>query len=353
MGKYSDLKGLTFPSSIVKRFFSTTVQSSGVQATGASGNEGVILVDWIQERIDEGDIDVSSAPASATDLGQIVTADDITITSSSGDDTLMLSATTTEAGLMSALDKSILNAIVLVPENTICGRLSSGTGAFENLSASAVTQFLLPFNGSGPAHSQGMVPDPGSTAGSIRFLCEDGTWTSVGLGLTIGDGLIGDGSSGNPLDWAGAFTSGPITGSGTSLVPLDILDDSITSTHIQTGTILFSNINQNGASNGQVIQWNGSAWIASSSSLPAGSLRSHLIHNGTTWVSCVAQKEFQSGITGNAMLLALTPKTFADVDIYKNGYLQLLDEDYTIVGPLVSFITALVPTDKIITKYFS
>jgi hypothetical protein len=40
----------------------------------------------------------------------------------------------------------------------------------------------VPFNGAGPAHSPGLVPDPGSTGGLGRFLRDDATW--VGLGIT-------------------------------------------------------------------------------------------------------------------------------------------------------------------------
>ncbi len=43
-----------------------------------------------------------------------------------------------------------------------------------------------------------------------------------------------------------------------------IANDSVTSIKIANGTIQFVDIGQNGASSGQVIKWNGSAWIASS-----------------------------------------------------------------------------------------
>lgn len=46
------------------------------------------------------------------------------------------------------------------------------------------------FNPSGSTHSVGLVPDPGSTAGSLRFLCEDGTWvTPSGAGVEIEVGV--------------------------------------------------------------------------------------------------------------------------------------------------------------------
>jgi len=44
------------------------------------------------------------------------------------------------------------------------------------LSGSAVSAELPVFGASGASHSLGLVPDPGSTAGSTRFLREDGTW---------------------------------------------------------------------------------------------------------------------------------------------------------------------------------
>lgn len=56
--------------------------------------------------------------------------------------------------------------------------------------------------------------------------------TTISLSLTIGDGLIGTGSEADPLDWAGAATTGPITGSGTTLLPLDIATGSINATHL-------------------------------------------------------------------------------------------------------------------------
>lgn len=39
--------------------------------------------------------------------------------------------------------------------------------------------------------------------------------------------LTGDGTSGDPLSWAGASVTGSLTGSGTSFVPLDVLDNGI------------------------------------------------------------------------------------------------------------------------------
>lgn len=101
--------------------------------------------------------------------------------------------------------------------------------------------------------------------------------------IAVGDGILGDGSVGDPLTWEGAFVNSPLTGSGTSLVPLDIANNSITATHIAAnavgaselgsnaadstniinGGISVFDIGQNGASSGQVLKWNGNMWLPS------------------------------------------------------------------------------------------
>jgi hypothetical protein len=56
----------------------------------------------------------------------------------------------------------------------IAGSGLSGGGA---LSAN-VTLSAVPMGASGVSHAAGMVPDPGATAGSVRFLREDATWAT-------------------------------------------------------------------------------------------------------------------------------------------------------------------------------
>ena len=40
---------------------------------------------------------------------------------------------------------------------------------------------LVPFVGSGSSHKEGLVPDPGATAGTSKYLREDGTWSVPGV----------------------------------------------------------------------------------------------------------------------------------------------------------------------------
>jgi len=72
--------------------------------------------------------------------------------------------------------------------------------------------------------------------------------------------LTGDGTSGDPLAWAGASVAGPITGSGTSGFPLNILSASLDSTHVKNYGLSVLDLGQHSASTGQVLKWNGTQW---------------------------------------------------------------------------------------------
>lgn len=73
---------------------------------------------------------------------------------------------------------------------------------------------LTDFVGSGPSHARGVVPDPGATAGTVKFLREDGTWSipvsdTTVPGLTsvdvLGDGVLLTSSTGGPLTTDGTL----------------------------------------------------------------------------------------------------------------------------------------------------
>jgi hypothetical protein len=65
-----------------------------------------------------------------------------------------------------------------------------------------------------------------------------------------------------------------------------VANNSITSAKILNGTILFADFAQNGATNGQVVKWNGSAWVAGNDSAVGGAssqwttLASDIYYNG-------------------------------------------------------------------------
>lgn len=76
--------------------------------------------------------------------------------------------------------------------NTIKGNNTGATANAADLTAAQVAAILPAFVASGASHAQGLVPDPGVTAGTTKFLREDSTWqvpsgggsTPTGTGFT-------------------------------------------------------------------------------------------------------------------------------------------------------------------------
>ncbi len=120
--------------------------------------------------------------------------------------------------------------------------LTAGTINVTNLNAGTITGSFtgsvapgsLPvFGGSGVEHSVGAVPDPGATAGTTRFLREDGSWTAAGTssvvsslsgfsttgplnfpqrGNLLGEYLLAEGAGTVAHDTSGAGNDGTISG---------------------------------------------------------------------------------------------------------------------------------------------
>jgi hypothetical protein len=98
------------------------------------------------------------------------------------------------------------------------------------------------FGASGPDHSTGIVPDPGSTAGTSRFLREDATWADASSTSFVYDvdvstnGLIGTDNvwntiatlalpaAGTYLLWATVGVSGAITAAPPGYIQARVLD---------------------------------------------------------------------------------------------------------------------------------
>jgi len=144
MGKYEEFKQLTLPLSVVKKFFTTT-GNSGRRAMGGSGNEGIVLADWIQARIDDGTIDPGSVPGSNTDLTFSRTPTTVTIISSTGTDAEIPFASNTLAGVMTADDRIKLESLITltgVPAGDTTLGVFSGTIIPDNMDIKSALQFL-------------------------------------------------------------------------------------------------------------------------------------------------------------------------------------------------------------------
>lgn len=98
------------------------------------------------------------------------------------------------------------------PANVTGLRKSSGAGSTD-IAAVAKTDYwdTSVFVASGASHAKGLVPDPGASAGSTKFLREDGTWVvPAGSGTVTSVGLALPGSvfsiSGSPVTTTGTLT---------------------------------------------------------------------------------------------------------------------------------------------------
>ena len=91
-----------------------------------------------------------------------------------------------------------------VTATTLVGALDAGNVATGLLSAARLPVFV----GSGAGHATGAVPDAGATAGTSRFLREDGSWSTP----PAGSGGSGSGASGTAAITGGTIQNAAITG---------------------------------------------------------------------------------------------------------------------------------------------
>ena len=110
----------------------------------------------------------------------------------------------------------------------------------------------------------------GTSAGDV-LTWTGSAWASSPLSVNVDPSLDGDGSSGTPLMIAGANIATPgqfLLASGSGGVLWD--DLSIGNTLTGDGVTTNLNLAQQGASNGQVLKWNGTTWAPAADNSGAG-----------------------------------------------------------------------------------
>jgi hypothetical protein len=100
-------------------------------------------------------------------------AGDVTITDAFGTTQIAANAVTTAKINNDAVDNTKLANMA---NSTFKGRTTAGTGDPEDLTATQATALLNTFVASGGGHLKGLVPDPGGSAGTTKFLREDATF---------------------------------------------------------------------------------------------------------------------------------------------------------------------------------
>jgi trimeric autotransporter adhesin len=107
-----------------------------------------------------------------------------------------------------------------VNATTVTAGTISGAISGASITSGTVAAARLPvFGPSGVNHAPGVVPDPGSTAGSTRYLREDGTWmTPAGSGGATGSASITSGTiAGVTIDGSVIGGTTPAAGTFTTL----------------------------------------------------------------------------------------------------------------------------------------
>jgi lysophospholipase L1-like esterase len=123
-----------------------------------------------------------------------------------------ISYTPTTSALTFAMRGSVFT---LTPQGFTAPVVNAATINATTINGSVAASQLPVFHGSGSAHAQGVVPDPGATAGTSRYLREDGTWAVPAGGVT--------GSGGTSLSTGTALVPGAtadysfMDGTGTTL----------------------------------------------------------------------------------------------------------------------------------------
>lgn len=224
MGKYDKYKKLVLAANLIKSTVTTSLPGgNGKLTTAGPGNEGVEMVEWINERIDDGSI-VTIPPIAATNLSMIRDNVSVTVESDTGTDAIIPAATTLLAGIMTANDKLSINSLVTltgVPSNSLNLGTFSGSIIPDNVTIKIALQSLETVVGSIPAITVGDL-----TSSSTALTVTGGTASVInsGVSLTVNPGNILLSTLGGSLDLNQLSITGAISGQflvfdGTNYVP--------------------------------------------------------------------------------------------------------------------------------------
>lgn len=173
---------------------------------------------------------VAATPSTPTDLSNTVDASNIYLNSSTGADTTLLPATTTEAGVMSAADKVRANALITL----------SGVAA-SSLNLGTFTGTIIPDNLTIKAALQSLE----TNIAAIPVIAA-GNLVSASTPITVTSG------------------TGAVIGAGTTLT----FNPSLVLLSALGGSLTLSQLSVTGASSGQFLMFNGTNWATTTYTPP-------------------------------------------------------------------------------------
>lgn len=169
----------------------------------------------------------------------------------------------------------------------------------------------------------------GGTGWAARAVHYDRTITGNGtaatplglsqMGATLGQVLQWDGTMWKPT-YAGTGGGGSIyvdptfiTGNGTGASPLGLADGAVTSAKLAAKSVLAGNLSQMGATSGQVLQWNGSIWAATTPLVStADKTKLDAITGNNTGDQTL-------NLTGNRLTISGTGGNYVDLPVNNGG----------------------------------
>ena len=234
---------------------------------------------------------IYDAPA----LGSILYEDSNTVTVADGLYATVIGDNTVSGTLAAALAATnahlevVVNGVALAPRERVLA-----------VAYARVAAAVSP-DGSGSGLDADLVDGLDSSAFATSGHDHDATYVNEGQALSVSAGMLVDGAtlseiadddgagSGLDADLLDGSSSAAFATSGHNHDATYVNENQtngVTTQMITDGTLLFVDVGQNGATNGQVMKWNGSAWAAAQDNAGAG---------GSFW-----------GLTGNAGLSAGT-----------------------------------------------
>jgi len=225
MGKYDKYSRIILPLNVIKTQLTSAVNTpQSILTVAGPGNEGIDLTVWIQEKINDGTIDLGGfVPSVSTNLSFSRDASTVTVISDTGTDAILPSATSLLAGILSSQDKVTLDALP-----TLSG-VPSGS-----LDLGIFTDSIIPINSTIKEALQAL----GTAVDSIPS-------------ITIGDLT----SSSLPIVVVNGGNS--VLGSGTDIT----FDPSFVDLATLGGVLELTQLDRTGATTGDFIQFDGTDYV--------------------------------------------------------------------------------------------
>ena len=316
----SDITGLSFGTTA-----GTFAQGNDSRFTDqrTPSNDSVTSAKILDGTITSADISVAAITfdkfnQSSATTGQVIKWNGSAWVASSDDSSGGTVTTVTASGPLSSSGGATPNITLSQANGTTSGYLSSTDWTafsaklsdFSTLLSSDITSKL----GYTPVNPATAVTSVAGRTGVVTLSSSD--ITGLSFGTTAGTFAQGNDSR---------FTD-QRTPSNDSVTSAKILDGTITSADISAAAITFDKLNQSSATTGQVIKWNGSAWVASSDDSSGGTV---------TTVTASGPLSSSGGATPNITLSQANGST--------SGYLS--STDWTSFSAKLSDFSTLLSSD--------